>query len=135
VHLVDGSGLSSDDRATPYAFVTYLARFPSTPNGRNFSLLLPANGSGTLRKLANGLPAPGVVRAKTGTLGNAATLVGYLGHKDGLILISVMYNGSRVYAAKQQQWQLFRLLGADGTMVPGDSMAAEIGGEDREPPH
>ena len=135
VHLVDGSGLSSDDRATPYAFVTYLARFPSTPNGRNFSLLLPANGSGTLRKLANGLPAPGVVRAKTGTLGNAATLVGYLGHKDGLILISVMYNGSRVYAAKQQQWQLFRLLGADGTMVPGDSMTTEIGGEDREPPH
>lgn len=134
VTLVDGSGLSSDDRATPYAFVTYLARFPSTPGGRNFSLLLPANGFGTLSKLSNGLPAPGVVRAKTGTLGNAATLVGYLGHKDGLILISVMYNGSRVYAAKQQQWKLFRILGANGTMVPGDSVAADIlGGEDREP--
>ena len=80
--------------------------------------------------------SPGVVRAKTGTLGNAATLVGYLGHKDGLILISVMYNGGRVYAAKQQQWKLFRILGADGTMVPGDSVSAEmIGGEDREPPH
>lgn len=134
VTLVDGSGLSSDDRATPYAFVTYLARFPSTPGGRNFSLLLPANGSGTLRKLGAGPLSPGVVRAKTGTLGNAATLVGYLGHKDGLILISVMYNGSRVYAAKQQQWKLFRILGADGTMVPGDSMPADIlGGEDREP--
>ena len=135
VTLVDGSGLSSDDRATPYAFVTYLARFPTTPAGRNFSMLLPANGSGTLRKLAGGLPAPGVVRAKTGTLGNAATLVGYLGHKDGLILISVMYNGSRVYAAKQQQWKLFRILGADGNMVPGDSAMADLlGGEDREPP-
>lgn len=135
VHLVDGSGLSSDDRATPYAFVTYLARFPSTPAGRNFPLLFPANGSGTLHKLGSGLPAPGVVRAKTGTLGNAATLVGYLGHKDGLILISVMYNGPRVYAAKQQQWRLFRLLGADGMMVPGDSTAAELlGGENREPP-
>ncbi|HEX9893016.1 MAG TPA: D-alanyl-D-alanine carboxypeptidase, partial [Gemmatimonadales bacterium] len=131
VTLVDGSGLSYDDRASPWAFVTYLARFPSTPAGRNFPLLLPANGSGTLRKLTNGLPGPGVVRAKTGTLGNAATLVGYLGHKDGLILISVMYNGTRVNAAKQQQWRLFRLLGADGTMVPGDSMGAEImGGED-----
>lgn len=134
VRLVDGSGLSSDDRATPYSFVTYLARFPSTPAGRNFSMLLPANGSGTLRKLGSGLPAPGVVRAKTGTLGNVATLVGYLGHKDGLILISVMYNGYRVYAAKQQQWKLFRILGADGTMVPGDSIVTDIGGEDREPP-
>jgi D-alanyl-D-alanine carboxypeptidase/D-alanyl-D-alanine-endopeptidase (penicillin-binding protein 4) len=135
VRLVDGSGLSSDDRATPYSFVTYLARFPATPAGRNFSMLLPANGSGTLRKLGSGLPAPGVVRAKTGTLGNVATLVGYLGHKDGLILISVMYNGSRVYAAKQQQWQLFRILGADGMMVPGDSVVTDmIGGEDREPP-
>jgi D-alanyl-D-alanine carboxypeptidase/D-alanyl-D-alanine-endopeptidase (penicillin-binding protein 4) len=137
VTLVDGSGLSSDDRATPYAFVTYLARFPATPAGRNFQLLLPANGFGTLGKLSRGGSlAPGVVRAKTGTLGNAATLVGYLGHKDGLILISVMYNGGRVYAAKQQQWKLFRILGADGTMVPGDSVSAEIiGGEDREPPH
>ena len=45
-------------------------------------------------------------------------------------------SGGRVYAAKQQQWKLFRILGADGTMVPGDSALAEtIGGEDREPPH
>ncbi|HSR15128.1 MAG TPA: D-alanyl-D-alanine carboxypeptidase/D-alanyl-D-alanine-endopeptidase [Gemmatimonadales bacterium] len=123
VTLVDGSGLSYEDRATPMAFVTYLARFPATPAGRNFPLLLPANGSGTLRRLANGLPAPGVVRAKTGTLGNAATLVGYLGQKDGMLLVSVMYNGPRVAAAKQQQWRLFRVLGADGSVIPGDDQA------------
>jgi D-alanyl-D-alanine carboxypeptidase/D-alanyl-D-alanine-endopeptidase (penicillin-binding protein 4) len=134
VHLVDGSGLSYDDRASPWAFVTYMAKFPSTPAGRNFPMLLPANGSGTLRKLTNGLPGPGVVRAKTGTLGNAATLVGYLGHKDGLILISVMYNGTRVHSAKQHQWRLFRLLGADGTMVPGDSTGVDIFGGDDIPP-
>ena len=134
VHLVDGSGLSYDDRASPWAFVTYMAKFPSTPAGRNFPMLLPANGSGTLRKLTNGLPGPGVVRAKTGTLGNAATLVGYLGHKDGLILISVMYNGTRVNSAKQHQWRLFRLLGADGTMVPGDSTGVDIFGGDEIPP-
>lgn len=134
VTLVDGSGLSYDDRASPWAFVTYMAKFPNTPAGRNFPMLLPANGSGTLRKLTNGLPGPGVVRAKTGTLGNAATLVGYLGHKDGLILISVMYNGTRVHAAKQHQWRLFRLLGADGTMVPGDSVGVDIMGGDDIPP-
>jgi D-alanyl-D-alanine carboxypeptidase/D-alanyl-D-alanine-endopeptidase (penicillin-binding protein 4) len=136
VHLVDGSGLSYDDRASPRDFVTYMARFPATPAGRNFPMLLPANGSGTLRRFQRRGPlAPGVVRAKTGTLGNAATLVGYLGHKDGLVLVSVMYNGHRVYAAKQQQWRLFRLLGADGTMVPGDSMGPDIfGGEDTDIP-
>ncbi len=49
VHLVDGSGLSYDDRVSPAAFTGYLARFPSTQGGRNFSQLLPAAGSGTLR--------------------------------------------------------------------------------------
>ena len=122
VHLVDGSGLSHDDRASPHAFVAYLARFPQSPGGRGFPMLLPANGSGTLRKLARGLPGPGVVRAKTGTLGDAATLTGYLGRQDGVLLISLMYNGPRVYAARQQQWKLFRLLGAKGMILPDDSM-------------
>ncbi|HEX9755571.1 MAG TPA: D-alanyl-D-alanine carboxypeptidase/D-alanyl-D-alanine-endopeptidase [Gemmatimonadales bacterium] len=137
VYLVDGSGLSADDRATAYSFVKYLARFPSTPGGRNFPLLLPANGNGTLWRLGNSRLSPGVVRAKTGTLGNVSSLVGYLGHRDGLLLVSVLYNGGRVYAAKQQQWQLFRVLGAQGNAVPGDSAANDgqaLGGESREPP-
>ena len=134
VTLVDGSGLSYDDRATPLAFVTYLARFPSTPAGRNFPLLLPANGSGTLRRLANGLPAPGVVRAKTGTLGNASTLVGYLGQKEGMLLVSVMYNGPSVAAAKQQQWRLFRVLGANGSVIPSDPVETDVLGGEVVPP-
>ncbi len=135
VRLVDGSGLSSEDRASPMAFVSYLARFPLSPGGRNFPQLLPANGSGTLRKLANGLPGAGVVRAKTGTLGNAATLAGYLGHPDGVLLISLMYNGSRVHTARQHQWKLFRMLGAQGVVLPGDSIAVEsnLGGVPSEP--
>jgi PBP4 family serine-type D-alanyl-D-alanine carboxypeptidase len=136
VHLVDGSGLSHDDRASPMAFVSYLARFPSSPGGRGFPQLLPANGSGTLRKLARGLPGPGVVRAKTGTLGDVATLSGFLGRTEGVLLISLMYNGPRVWAARQQQWKLFRLLGAEGVILPIDSMdvPGQLGGDDREPP-
>ena len=38
IPLVDGSGLSYEDRVTPQAFVSYLARFPDTPAGRNFPL-------------------------------------------------------------------------------------------------
>ena len=129
IRLVDGSGLSHDDRVTPLAFISYLARFPLSPAGRGFSQLLPTNGVGTLRKLARGLPGPGIVRAKTGTLGDVATLTGYLGRADGVLLISLMYNGSRVWSARQQQWKLFRLLGAEGVIIPDDSISI---GEDRE---
>jgi D-alanyl-D-alanine carboxypeptidase len=133
---VDGSGLSHDDRASPLTFISYLARFPLSPGGRGFPQLLPTNGSGTLRKLAKGLPGPGIVRAKTGTLGDAATLTGYLGRSDGVLLISLMYNGPRVYSARQEQWKLFRLLGAKGVIIPEDSLDlnSQLGGENREPP-
>jgi serine-type D-Ala-D-Ala carboxypeptidase/endopeptidase (penicillin-binding protein 4) len=135
VRLVDGSGLSHDDRASPMAFVSYLANFPLSPGGRGFPLLLPTNGSGTLWKLAKGLPGPGIVRAKTGTLGDVATLAGYLGRSEGVLLISLMYNGPRVYAARQEQWRLFRLLGAEGVIIPTDTVdAGQLGGDDRVPP-
>jgi D-alanyl-D-alanine carboxypeptidase/D-alanyl-D-alanine-endopeptidase (penicillin-binding protein 4) len=124
VHLVDGSGLSDDNRVSPLVFTTYLARFPTTAAGRDFPLLFPANGNGTLKTLARGMPAKGVVRAKTGTLGNASTLVGYLGQSDGMLLVAAMYNGGYVSAAKQQQWTLFRTLGADAVAIPTESDAA-----------
>lgn len=133
VRLVDGSGLSDLNRVSPHTFVSYLARFPLAPGGRNFPMLLPPNGSGTLARLANGLPQRGVVRAKTGTLGNVATLVGYLGRSDGVLLISLMYNGNRVYAARQAQWSLFRTLGAEGVVIPTDSLDADALGGDARP--
>ena len=76
VYLVDGSGLSYEDRVSPSAFVSYLTKFPATAAGQNFPQLLPANGTGTLRRLNSGFPGEGVVRAKTGTLGRVSTLVG-----------------------------------------------------------
>jgi D-alanyl-D-alanine carboxypeptidase/D-alanyl-D-alanine-endopeptidase (penicillin-binding protein 4) len=124
IRLVDGSGLSDGDRVAPIVFTTYLANFPQTQNGRNFAQLLPANGSGTLRSLKSGLPAPGVVRAKTGTLGNVSSLVGYLGRSEGTLLIAMIYNGSRTGAARQAQWSLFRTLGANGTVIPAEAEVA-----------
>lgn len=138
VHLVDGSGLSGDDRVAASTFVRYLAEFPTTQAGRNFPQLLPANGSGTLRRLRAGLPEVGVVRAKTGTLNRVATIVGYLGRSDGVLVVSLMYNGTRTSAARQQQWELFRVLGADGVAIPSlaDSISADeaqLGGEEAAP--
>jgi len=133
VHLVDGSGLSNLDRVTPSTFVSYLSRFPLTPAGRNFEQLLPANGSGTLRRLNSGLPGAGVVRAKTGTLNDVSTVVGYLGRPEGVLVVSLMYNGPRSWAARQQQWQLFRVLGANGVVIPADTVASvQLGGDSTE---
>jgi serine-type D-Ala-D-Ala carboxypeptidase/endopeptidase (penicillin-binding protein 4) len=125
VYLVDGSGLSYESRVSPSAFVTYLAKFPTTPGGQNFPQLLPANGTGTLRRLNSGFPGAGVVRAKTGTLGRASTLVGYLGRPEGTLLVSLMYNGSRPGAARRAQWALFRQLGANGVIIPADTTTVE----------
>ncbi len=131
LRLVDGSGLSYDDRASPLTFVSYLARLPATPGGRNFPMLLPANGVGTLRRLTAGL-GQGVVRAKTGTLGQVSTVSGYLGRPDGMMIVSVMYNGSNPSMARQLQWKLFALLGADGSAIPADALGGEspLGGSD-----
>ena len=122
VYLADGSGLSYEDRVAPSAFIAYLARFPGTAAGQNFPQLLPANGTGTLRRLNTGFPGEGVVRAKTGTLQQVSTVVGYLGTSEGVLLVSLMYNGNRPWAARQAQWKLFRELGADGVVIPTDSV-------------
>jgi serine-type D-Ala-D-Ala carboxypeptidase/endopeptidase (penicillin-binding protein 4) len=124
VYLADGSGLSYEDRVAPSAFIAYLAKFPATAAGQNFPQLLPANGTGTLRRLNTGFPGEGVVRAKTGTLQQVSTVVGYLGTSEGVLLVSLMYNGNRPWAARQAQWKLFRELGADGVVIPTDSVPA-----------
>lgn len=137
VHLVDGSGLSNLDRVAPSTFTAYLARFPLTKAGRNFPQLLPANGQGTLGRLASGFPGRGVVRAKTGTLNDVSTVVGYLGRQDGVLLVSLMYNGGRPHTARSEQWRLFRALGGDGVVIPSEQVdeveEVQLGGESSEP--
>ena len=126
VSLADGSGLSYEDRVAPSAFIAYLAKFPGTAAGQNFPQLLPANGTGTLRRLRYGM-SRGVVHAKTGTLDDVAALTGYLGRPDGVLVISLMYNGRRIHAARAAEWELFRLLGAEGVDL-GGALETHMGG-------
>jgi serine-type D-Ala-D-Ala carboxypeptidase/endopeptidase (penicillin-binding protein 4) len=125
VRLVDGSGLSELDRVSPMTQMLYLARYPQIRGGERFPLLLPANGM-TLRGLRSGL-GRGVVHAKTGTLDRVATLAGYLGRPDGVLVISLMYNGRRTNAARAAEWELFRLLGAEGVSLSG-ALDTHMGG-------
>jgi hypothetical protein len=37
-----------------------------------------------------------------------------------MYLVSLMYNGPRSKTAKRQQWQAFRLLGANGVTIPSE---------------
>jgi D-alanyl-D-alanine carboxypeptidase/D-alanyl-D-alanine-endopeptidase (penicillin-binding protein 4) len=124
VHLVDGSGLSELNRVSPLTQVLYLARYPQLRGAERYPLLLPANGLG-MRGLRYGM-AKGVVRAKTGTLDRVATLAGYLGRRDGVLVLSLMYNGRRIGAARSAQWELFRLLGAEGVDL-GGALESQVG--------
>jgi D-alanyl-D-alanine carboxypeptidase/D-alanyl-D-alanine-endopeptidase (penicillin-binding protein 4) len=126
VSLVDGSGLSELNRISPMTQMLYLARYPQLPGNEDFPLLLPANGTGTLRGLRGGM-GRGVVHAKTGTLDDAANLAGYLGRTDGVLVISLMYNGRRIGPARSAEWELFRLLGAEGVDLRG-ALATQMGG-------
>ena len=119
VHLVDGSGLSEFNRMSSRTQMLYLARYPQLPGNGRFPLLLPANGTGTLRRLRGGGMVRGVVHAKTGTLDQVATLAGYLARPDGLLVMSLMYNGRRIGAARAAEWEVFRLLGAEGVDLSG----------------
>jgi hypothetical protein len=43
-----------------------------------------------------------------------------------------MYNGPRPRTARQEQWKLFRALGANGVVIPADSVpeeAEQLGGD------
>ena len=129
VHLVDGSGLSELGPSQPAHPDAVPGALSPAPGAERFPLLLPANGVGTLRRLRYGM-GKGVVHAKTGTLDRVAALAGYLGRRDGVLVISLMYNGPRIHAARAAEWELFRLLGAEGVDLSG-ALETQMGGEDR----
>lgn len=92
VALVDGSGLSRDDRLQPRALTRLLARAASGTDPRLAPLLsgLPIAGfDGTLAKRYRGGPtrvAAGDVRAKTGTLNGVSALAGLVRTADDRLL-------------------------------------------------
>jgi serine-type D-Ala-D-Ala carboxypeptidase/endopeptidase (penicillin-binding protein 4) len=79
VALVDGSGLSSRNQATPEAFVDTLQAMAKTQNAAVYrNSLAVAGRSGTLRNRMKGTAAEGRFQGKTGTISGTYALSGYL---------------------------------------------------------
>ncbi|HST16094.1 MAG TPA: D-alanyl-D-alanine carboxypeptidase/D-alanyl-D-alanine-endopeptidase [Gaiellaceae bacterium] len=95
VRIVDGSGLSLDDRITVRALAALLVGAWSDPSMRPvlWGALPVAGISGTLRNRLQTAPARGAVRAKTGTTNEASALSGYVRSRYAF---AVLENGAPV---------------------------------------
>lgn len=79
LRFIDGSGLSTFNRATPRAFLALLRQLTREPTFPVLWDSLPVAGEeGTLEGRMRGTSAEGRVRAKTGTLSGSYQLVGYV---------------------------------------------------------
>jgi D-alanyl-D-alanine carboxypeptidase/D-alanyl-D-alanine-endopeptidase (penicillin-binding protein 4) len=82
--IVDGSGLSRDDRSSPTEVVALLRKVWHTGPGRILAGSLPILGiNGTTRRIGTGTPAQGRCIAKTGTLNYVTNLAGYCHSRGG----------------------------------------------------
>jgi D-alanyl-D-alanine carboxypeptidase/D-alanyl-D-alanine-endopeptidase (penicillin-binding protein 4) len=90
----DGSGLSRSNLVTADSTLQLLTYMNRRPAGSVFREALPVAGvDGTLRTRMRGTPAQNNVRAKTGTLGTATSLSGYVFSAAGERLVfSLMIN-------------------------------------------
>jgi D-alanyl-D-alanine carboxypeptidase/D-alanyl-D-alanine-endopeptidase (penicillin-binding protein 4) len=96
--VVDGSGLSRENRVTPVALVDVLsAMHRQTAVGYEFVSALPVAGTdGTLADRMIATRAERNVRAKTGTLSGVSALAGFVRSADGSDLaFAVMVEGQR----------------------------------------
>jgi D-alanyl-D-alanine carboxypeptidase/D-alanyl-D-alanine-endopeptidase (penicillin-binding protein 4) len=92
VAVVDGSGLSLDNRVTCAALVAVLER-PET--GPLLADLLPVAGeSGTLERRFEEPPLAGVLRAKTGSLRSVVALAGLVEDDDPALTFALVSNGA-----------------------------------------
>lgn len=102
IHLVDSSGLSTDNAISPATFATVLAKATHDEKLRPLLDTLPvAGGEGTLDHRFEGTPGQGWVRAKTGTLRTTASLAGVVTAANGhTYVFAFMCNDAEVGAAR-----------------------------------
>jgi serine-type D-Ala-D-Ala carboxypeptidase/endopeptidase (penicillin-binding protein 4) len=104
VRIVDGSGLSRENRITARELATLLVAIWHDPKLRSLirGSLAVAGMSGTLEHRLESRPARGRVRAKTGTTAVASALSGYVGSRYAFVVVQ---NGSPIasWSAREAQ--------------------------------
>lgn len=101
--IVDGSGLSRDDRSSPGQVVALLRTMWNTPIGHDLQASLPVVGlNGTVQRIATHTVAQGRCMAKTGTLNYVTNLAGYCTARDHHVLaFALMIDGPGNWTAIQ----------------------------------
>ncbi len=91
-HVVDGSGLSEEDKTSPYQVADLLVDLAPTPIGAVLrNSLAVAGRSGTLELRMRHTRAEGNCQGKTGTLTGVSNLVGYCRAADGHTLAFAIF--------------------------------------------
>jgi D-alanyl-D-alanine carboxypeptidase/D-alanyl-D-alanine-endopeptidase (penicillin-binding protein 4) len=103
--LIDGSGLSRQNLASPEAIAQTLRVMANSPLASVYRASLPIAGmSGTLASRFRGTTAQGIVQAKTGTMGGVVALSGYVNAPNYEPLVfSIIVNQSDQPAAVLRQ--------------------------------
>jgi D-alanyl-D-alanine carboxypeptidase/D-alanyl-D-alanine-endopeptidase (penicillin-binding protein 4) len=90
--ILDGSGLSRNDRSSPLEVVDLLREVWGTPVGRQLVASLPTVGKeGTVRGIGLKTAAVGNCAAKTGTLNYVTNLAGYCHSRTGHTLAFALF--------------------------------------------
>jgi len=91
-HVVDGSGLSEEDKTSPYQVADLLVELAPTPIGAVLQGSLAVAGrTGTLELRMRHTGAEGRCQGKTGTLTGVSNLVGYCQAADGHTLAFAIF--------------------------------------------
>jgi len=114
VQIVDGSGLSRADKASPYRVVRLLRAMYSREEGQTlFDSLSIAGRDGTLVDRMRRGPARGHCHAKTGTLSDVSALSGYCEARSGeLYAFSLLMNRISVPLAHRLQDRIAQAIAA-----------------------
>lgn len=125
--IVDGSGLSRLNRATPRQVVRLLERMRNQDVGASFRASLAVAGvSGTVRRRMRRTPAARRCQVKTGTLRGVSALAGYCTAAGGRdIGFALLFNRANTYVAKARE---DRIAAAIARLSSSPAASSEEGG-------
>jgi len=105
VEMVNGSGLSRTNRASPREVAKLLIHMRRSDGLRSafFDSLAVAGRNGTLANRMRGTAAQGRCSAKTGTIDGVSALSGYCRAGAGTVAFSILMNSVNVDAARRAQ--------------------------------